>query len=79
MSVDDVAFMLEAIDCRWVFKFKSKKMGVDFYLCKDTKMLPEGEIGFTAKEFIEISKMEDPSEAIKAKVIFQGSKIIAKP
>ncbi len=78
MKNDDIAFMLEAVQCNWQYKFRSAKMGVDFWLVKDTKMLPEGAIGFTAKEFIEISKLEDPSEAIKAKVIFQGSKIVAK-
>lgn len=78
MKNDDVAFKLEAIDNRWAYKFKSKKMGVDFWICKDTQFLPEGEIGFTAKEFIEISKMEDPSLAIKAKIEFKGAKIVSK-
>lgn len=72
MTESDVAFVLEAIDNHWAYKLRSKK-GQEFWLCRDTRRLPQGEVGFTLAEFVELSKLDDPWIAVAAKLKLTGA------
>lgn len=67
-------FLLEEIQREWKFKFRSAKLGVEFWICRSTTDLPEGEIAFTIAEFVEATKTRDV-EILLAKFKFPGSKI----
>ena len=77
MKPDDVAFMLEAIEENWAYRFKSTKLGVDFWLHGTNHRAPGGQVGFTVQEFIGLSKMNQAeiSAILAAKSQFPGSKV----
>lgn len=74
MSESDAAFVLEAIDNHWAYRLRSKK-GFSFWLVRDTRRLPENEVGFSVDEFTELSKLDDPWPAIEVKLGLAGAKL----
>ena len=77
MTTSDTAFILEFIEARYDYRFKSKKFGLTFWLTGTNKQLPAGEIGFTVEEFAHLGKCshDELAAILAAKSQFVGSTI----
>ena len=73
---DSNIFTFEGVETTHVFKFKSKKLGLDFTLVRRETKEVEVTVGLTLEEFKLLQASKSPLEVMLAKKIFPESKLV---
>lgn len=65
-------FSFEGCETIHIFKFKSKKMGLDFSIVRKESLETTATITLTLEEFKILQEAKDPVAVMQAKKIFKG-------
>lgn len=73
---DPSLFSFEGVKTTYVFKFKSKKLGLDFSLVREEERVMQIQVNLTLEEFKLLQQSKSPLEVMLAKAMFPESKLV---